>query len=119
MLRSCRLVPVALVLAGVLRAAAAPPIAGRWNCAAIMPDGGESKWVLTVQQEDGKLAGRIQGERGDFALIDPRFENGAFSFQFEIDAQTYQVRVKVRGAMFEGTWEGGGAAGAVRGAKAD
>lgn len=98
-------------------AAAERPIVGRWDCVATMPGGGETKWTLTVQEQDGKLTGTAGSEEGDLPITDPKYENDTFSFKVVIDSDTYEVQVRVTGARFEGSWKGGGQTGSLKGVK--
>ncbi len=116
-----RSIALALALAAAVSFAAAAsqnPVVGRWDCVASIPGGGESKWTLTVKEDNGKLAGSVLGEEGEMPLDNPKFDNGVLSFSVNIESVTYNVQLKVQDAKLEGSWTGGGDTGSLRGSKA-
>ncbi len=92
-------------------------IVGSWDCTSTTPIGTEVKWTLTVKEQDGKLTGTAGSDEGEMPISEAKMEDGTFSFKVFIESEPYQVRIKVMGPKFEGTWKGGGETGAIRGTK--
>ncbi len=109
------LAPV-LVSAGWL-AAAEPTIVGNWDCISTTPTGTDMKWTLTVKEQNGKLTGTAGSDEGEMPISEAKLENGTFSFKVFVNSEPYVVKIKVNGTKFQGTWEGGGETGSIKGAK--
>ena len=101
----------------ILAAAAEKPIIGKWECVATTDDGSTMNLVLTVNEKDGKLAGLVSMQEGDYEMVDPKLEKDVFTFRVLLNAETYDVEVKVEGGKVDGTWKGGGQAGELHGKK--
>jgi hypothetical protein len=55
---------------------------GAWNCAVTGPDGIDYNPILTVQEEDGKLTGRIATNELDMAIKEIVLKDGKVTFDF-------------------------------------
>jgi hypothetical protein len=108
---------LAPVLVGAGRLAAEQSIVGSWDCVSTTPTGVETKWTLTVKEKDGKLTGTAGSDEGDMPISEAKLENDIFSFKVFVNSEPYVVKIKVDGAKFQGTWEGGGETGSIKGAK--
>jgi hypothetical protein len=100
--------PLALVAAG-----AAPTIVGAWDCIATDARGNQTQWSLVIQQDAGKLSATLRSGHGySIDLLDPKFEDGQFSFHFKINpSESIEVLLKVDGEYMDGRY-GGSTAGA-------
>ncbi len=105
-----------VVLAAAL-AAAEKPVVGSWQCVSDSPDGEQYRWTVTVKETDGKLSGVISGAPGEYVMVEPRYENGTFSFKVQIEGQTYTVEAKIQGDRLEGVWKGVTSQGVIKGTK--
>lgn len=106
-----------VLIAAVALTAADKPVVGSWQCISDSPDGEQYRWTVTVKEEDGKLSGTISGAPGEFTMVDPRFENGTFTFKIQIEGQTYTVEAKISGDRLEGIWKGAASQGVIKGTK--
>lgn len=106
-----------LLLIAACVTAADKPIVGSWDCVSSTPGGGETRFTLTVKEQDGKLIGTAGSDQGEIPLTDPKFENDTFSFRVVMNSETYDVNVKVAGDKLDGAWKGGGETGAIKGNK--
>jgi len=97
--------------------AAQKPAVGIWQCVSDSPDGEQYRWTVTVKEEDGKLSGTISGAPGEYSMVEPRYENGVFSFKVQIEGQLYTVEARISGDKLEGTWKGGSSQGVIKGTK--
>jgi hypothetical protein len=101
----------------ILVAAAEKPIIGKWECVATTGDGSTMNLILTVDEKDGKLAGLVSMQEGDYELVDPKLEKDVFTFRVLLNAETYDVELKVSGSKLDGTWKGAGQTGELHGKK--
>jgi hypothetical protein len=95
--------PLALVAAG-----AASSIVGVWDCNATDARGHQTHWSLVIRQDSGKLFATLRsGDGYDIELLDPKVEDGQFSFHFKINpAESIEVLLKVDGDYMEGRYGG-------------
>jgi hypothetical protein len=101
--------PLGLVAAG----AAGAGIAGAWDCIATDARGNHTQWGLVIKQDGDKLSATLRGDDGHtLDLLDPRLEDGHFSFHFKINpTEAVEVVLKVNGDRMDGRF-GGTTAGA-------
>ncbi len=97
--------------------AADSPVVGNWDCVAATPDGTEMRFTLMVEQQEGKLAGKAVGPNGDMPLVEPKLDGDVFTFKVVMDSESYSVSLKVSGEKMDGTWNGGGESGSIKGLK--
>jgi hypothetical protein len=93
------------------------PIAGTWQCISASPEGDQFNWVLTVTEQDGKLAGTLAGEPGEFPISDAKIEGDAFTFKVTVHAEVYTIEGKVAGDNFAGTYAGPQSRGTIKGTR--
>jgi hypothetical protein len=114
------LVFVLVLIALALPLAAAPagnPMAGAWQCVSSSAEGEQFKWVLTVAEQDGKLAGTLAGDMGSFPISDAKLADDAFTFNVTVGSATYAIEVKVAGNDFAGTYSGPEGRGTIKGTR--
>jgi hypothetical protein len=108
---------VVLVAAVAMLGAAENPIAGTWQCAFVIPDGGEMLCTLAIQEEAGKLTGTIAAGGTTLVLEDLKLEGDAFGFKFSSSHGPCAAQVKVAGKKLQGTWSANGDQGEFKGEK--
>jgi hypothetical protein len=111
---------VALTILMALLACAAAlaadcPAVGTWTI--ISTNGEETQWTMKVTEQDGKLAGTLSGDPGEFPLVDPKMDGDAFSFRVTVGDAEYTVQTKIAGKKLEGSYKGGGIEGTLKGDK--
>ncbi|MCS7044544.1 MAG: hypothetical protein NZR01_17295 [Bryobacteraceae bacterium] len=102
---------------------------GRWKLAANAPDGNTYQVTLVVKEDNGRLSGVLDSERGAMPLQNVVYANGELRFDLVLDMGAIPFRLKIEGDRISGTLtapdgstgsvtgqrEGGGAAVAVSG----
>jgi len=76
--------------------------AGRWKLAANAPDGNTYNVTLVVKEEDGKLSGVLDSERGQMPLANVAFANGELRFDLVLDMGAIPFRLKIDGDKVTG-----------------
>lgn len=97
------LAPVLLVAAG-----GDAPVVGAWDCIAADARGNQTQWSLVVKQDGGALSATLRsGDGYTLDLLDPKFEDGHFSFHFKINpTESIEVLLKLDGDYLEGRFAG-------------
>ena len=110
------LVLAALVLAStpLVLAADAPRAVGTWDAVATSPNGDMAS-VITVKQVEGALKAEIEIEGTPRTITDEKLEGDALRMKVQYEGGVYDVEVKIAGDTFEGTWQGGGYSGTLKG----
>jgi hypothetical protein len=109
-----------LMIALALPPAATPagnPIVGAWQCVSSSAEGEQFKWVLTVAEQDGKLAGTLAGDMGSFPISDAKLTGDAFTFNVTVGSGTYAIECKVAGDSFAGNFSGPESRGTIKGTR--
>jgi len=106
----------ALVLAALPSSAAAdaPKVVGTWDVVANTPNG-DMPSVITVKQVDGALKATIEIDGTPRTVTDEKLEGDVFRMKVQYEGGVYDIEVKVAGDAFEGTWQGGGYSGTLKG----
>jgi hypothetical protein len=110
---------VLLVLAGLPASAAdTPAIVGSWSCTSSTADGNDASWTLSVKSDGGKLSASVEDSSiGDINISDFKADGNEASFTAETGGAAYSVKLTVKGAELEGTFEGDQASGTIKGTK--
>lgn len=99
------LLPLGLSPAG----AAAAPVVGSWDCAALDDRGAQTFWTLVVKADGDKLSATIQSKQGgeQIPLLEPKLEGSRFTFKIQINStEIVVVEFKLDGNRMEGTFIG-------------
>lgn len=98
----------------------AADIAGRWKLIANAPDGNTYNVTLIVKEDNGKLSGVLDSERGQMPLQNVVYANGELRFDLVLDMGAIPFRLKVDGDRMSGTLSApDGSTGSVRGERAE
>jgi hypothetical protein len=97
------LAPFLLVAAGT-----DAPVVGSWDCTAADARGNQTQWSLVVKQDGGALSATLRsGDGYTLGLLDPKLEEGHFSFHFKINpTESIEVLLKLDGDYMEGRFAG-------------
>lgn len=108
-----------MLLAGTPALAAdAPAIVGSWDCTSTTADGNDATWTLVVKEQDGKLVASVENSSvGDINISDFKADGASANFTAETGGNSYSVKLMVKGAAVEGTFEGDQASGTIKGTK--
>jgi hypothetical protein len=106
-----------ILSAAMVLAQAKNPMAGTWQCASASPEGDQFRWVLTVTEQDGKLAGTLAGDPGEFPISDAKVEGDAFTFKVTVNTEVYTIEGKVAGDSFAGAYTGPQSRGTIKGTR--
>jgi len=109
------LVLAALVLAALplALAADAPKAVGTWDAVASTPNG-DLPSVIVIKQVGGALKAEIEIDGVSRVITDEKLEGDVFKMKVQYEGGVYDVEAKITGDTFEGTWQGGGAAGTLK-----
>jgi hypothetical protein len=100
-----------LLLLACLCLLADSPVVGKWDCLGTS-NGNKIPATLNVREDSGKITGTLTtGEGADLALVDPKVENGRFTFKLMINGDAYAVDLKLDGNKMTGTYTGPDASG--------
>jgi len=109
------LVLASLVLAAApLAAADAPRIVGTWDAVATTPNGDMSS-VIVVKQVEGALKAELEIDGAKRTVTDEKLEGNVFRMKVQYEGGVYDIEVKVDGDTLDGTWQGGGYSGTLKG----
>ncbi len=104
-------------LAGAAVVAAADVNAlGIWDLVAQTPDGPMPS-VLTLKSVDGKLKAELELEGEKQEVSDESLEGDVFKMKMTYQGVLYTIEAKIAGDTLEGTWDGGGNSGALKGTR--
>ncbi len=95
-----------LLLVPGVTLAAAPSAVGTWQVTSTTDSGEQNAWKMVITEQDGKLAGTLAGDPGEFQLENVRFEKGVLTFAVKLGDADYTVEAKVKGDALEGTFKG-------------
>ena len=102
----------------IVRAAETPAIVGAWDCTSTTSDGDDQTWTLTVTKDGDKLNATLGGgSLGDVTVSDFKAEADKATFNAHTTNGDYAVKLTVKGANIEGTFEGEQASGTIKGTK--
>ena len=97
--------------------AADNPVVGTWDAVGTDEAGQSSNWTLIVKEDDGKLAGTLSGDPGEFPIVDAKLDGNSFTFKVIVNEATYTVETTIDGKKFDGKYKGPEAAGTLKGTK--
>jgi hypothetical protein len=81
------------------------PAVGKWDCTSDDGHGAVVRWMLTVDSDQGKLAGTIVQSDLAMPLIDPRLEGAVFRFKTFVNPNcTISFQVTIKENSLEGTF---------------
>jgi len=109
---STRLAAAALFTAAVC--VAESPVAGKWSCTNEPTTGSTGKWTLTIRDDGSKLTGTLTDGEAEIALSEIRFDAGALTFRFYVNAKPYTFDGKASAQNLDGHYSGEEASGALR-----
>ena len=99
-----------LLMAGLCLLAESP-VVGTWDCIGTS-NGNKIPATLNVREDSGKLMGTLTtGEGEQMPLVDPKVENGRFTFKLMINGDAYALDLKLDGNKMTGTYQGPDASG--------
>ncbi|HTT65863.1 MAG TPA: hypothetical protein VMG35_28630 [Bryobacteraceae bacterium] len=111
-------VVLTFLLVGSMAARAADnPAVGTWDVVGTDDAGQSANWTLIVKEEDGKLAGTLSGDPGEFNLVDAKVDGNQFTFKVIVNEETYSTEITIDGNKFEGKYKGPEAGGTIKGSK--
>jgi hypothetical protein len=106
-----------LVLVPLLHAAEAPKLVGTWDAVASTPQG-SLPIVITVKIVEGQPRCEVEVAAAKQTVSHETLEGGVLTMKVSYDFGLYDVTAKVvDGDALEGTWQGGGYSGAVKGTR--
>jgi len=110
------LVLAALVLAALPLAIAAdaPKAVGTWDAIASTPNG-DMPSVITIKQVEGALKAEIEIDGLQRIITDEKLEGDVFRMKVQYEGGVYDVEAKIDGDTLDGTWQGGGYSGTLKG----
>jgi hypothetical protein len=106
----------ALVLAALPLASAAdaPKVVGTWDAVSTTPNG-DMPSVIKVQEVEGALKAEIEIDGFARTVTDEKLEGNVLRMKVQYEGGVYDVEVKIDGDTLEGTWQGGGYSGTLKG----
>ncbi len=105
---------ISVLLVAVLSAASAT---GSWEITCTSEEGDEDSWKLVISEENGKLAGTLSDEAGDFPLEQIKLAGDDLSFRVNIDDDVLVVDAKISGSSLQGVYKTHSDKGAIKGAR--
>jgi len=95
----------ACFLASLCLAFAADPasVAGKWKVAANAPDGQTYQVALIIQNDTGKLSGKVVSERGEMPLEDVAVSGNDLTFKLVLNSGAIPFKLTVDGDTLKGT----------------
>lgn len=87
-------------------ATGAANLVGRWDIQITAPNGASMPATLTVNQENGKLTGKVSGQFGDADLNDVTVNGNRFDSNLSLNLSGQTVSGKVTGSTARDTMEG-------------
>ncbi len=97
-------------------AAETPKLLGTWDVVAVTPQG-ELPVSLTIKLVDGQPKCDIDVAGAKQAVSDEKLEAGTLSMKVTYEFGVYDVTAKTNGEALEGTWQGAGYSGALKGTR--
>lgn len=116
-MRNSTLVLALLLAPAALCLAAASGAIGAWDCTAISPDGEALRFTLTIQEENGQLAGTVRSADGETRISAVKYQNSTLTFKVDYQGAPYTLELKVEGDKLAGTYRGEAASGEVKGTR--
>ena len=106
----------ALVLAALPLASAAdaPKIVGTWDAVSTTPNG-DMPAVIKVNKVEGGLKAEIEIDGYARTVTDEKLEGNVFRMKVQYEGGVYDVEAKIDGDTLDGTWQGGGYSGTLKG----
>jgi hypothetical protein len=108
--------PVAQVPAAAAPAADAPKVLGSWNAVAVTPQG-ELPVVMTVRIAEGQPKCEVEVAGAKQAISDEKLTGDVLTMKVTYEFGVYDVTATASGDTLEGTWQGGGYSGALKGTR--
>jgi hypothetical protein len=96
-----------------LAADAVKPL-GTWDTVATTPDG-EMSSVLVIKQVDGALKAEMELAGVARTVTEEKLEGDVLRMKVQYEGGVYDVEAKITGDTLEGTWQGGGYSGTLKG----
>ncbi|MCX7602691.1 MAG: hypothetical protein N2036_01305 [Bryobacteraceae bacterium] len=92
-----------LALCAISATLEASDAAGRWKLVANAPDGNTYNVTLVVKEENGRLSGVLDSERGQMPLQNVVYANGELRFDLVLDMGAIPFRLRIDGDRVSGT----------------
>ncbi len=105
-----------LALSPLALAADAPAAVGTWDVVATTPDG-ELPAVITIKMMEGQVKGEIEIAGMKQTVSDEKLEGNVLRMKVAYEGGTYDLEAKIDGNTIEGTWQGGGYSGTLKGTR--
>ena len=115
-------VALALSAAAALAAGAAVAAAedvkavGTWDLVSQTPNGPMNS-VMTIKSVDGKLKAEIELEGAKQEVSDESLTGDLLKLKMTYEGVPYTIEGKIKGDTLEGTWEGNGLSGGLKGTR--
>ena len=111
------LVAVAVLAAGAgLATAEDVKAVGTWDLVSQTPNGPMNS-VMTIKSVDGKLKAEIELEGAKQEVSDESLTGDVLKLKMTYEGVPYTIEGKIKGDTLEGTWEGNGLSGGLKGAR--
>ena len=109
------LVFAALVLAALpLAAADGPKVVGTWDAVSTTPNG-DMPSVIKISDAGGVLKAEIEIDGYARTVSDEKLAGNVLTMKVTYEGGVYDVEVKIDGDTLDGTWQGGGYSGTLKG----
>jgi hypothetical protein len=112
---------ITLTLAAVLLAGLSFALAdegrgfvGTWDAVTSTPDG-EMSSVITLREVEGALKAEIEIAGLKRTVTDEKLDGSVLRMKVQYEGGLYDVEAKVAGDALEGSWQGGGYSGTLKG----
>ena len=94
----------------------APKLVGAWDAVAATPQG-ELPVVVTIKLVEGQPKCEIEVAGAKQVVSDEKLAGDVLSMKVSYEFGVYDVTAKANGNALEGTWQGGGYSGALKGTR--
>jgi hypothetical protein len=108
------LATLVLTVSSLAFAADAVKAVGTWDTVATTPEG-EMSSVLVVKKVEGALKVEMELAGVPRTITDEKLEGDVLRMKVQYEGGIYDIEAKIAGDALEGTWQGGGYSGTLKG----
>ncbi len=110
----CTSLALLLVSTAIASAAGKPKAVGTWDLVATTPNG-ELAAVITVKTVDGQIKAEAEIADVKQPVTEEKLEGDVLKMKVQYETRVYDVELKIQGDTLEGSWQGGGDSGTLKG----